>query len=269
LGQLILLVARSEISWALGFFLLAGVAQAVYDRHMPAEDAKTIHTRGIGLLRETSLHAALKAWYAQEGDRFEVLVDGYVIDIVRAGRLIEIQTRNFSSLKVKLFRLTRDYPVCLVYPIAQEKWLVRISADGQTRLTRRRSPRHGRVEHLFKELVRFPALVKDPNFSIEVLLTQEEEVWQDDGKGSWRRRGWSIADRRLLGVVDRLALTGPQDFQVLLPPGLPNPFTTQALAQALEIPRSLAQKMVYCLREMEVLGIVGKQGKAWLYTPQE
>lgn len=236
---------------------------------MTDEDAKPIPTRSIGLLRETSLHAALKTWYAQEGDRLEVLVDGYVIDIVRAGVLIEIQTRSFSSLKAKLFRLTRAYPVRLVYPTPLEKWLVRISADGQTTLNRRRSPRHGRVEHLFKELVRFPTLVNDPNFSIEVLLTHEEEIWQDDGKGSWRRKGWSIADRRLLGVVDRLILTGPQDFLELLPPGLPVPFTTKALAQALELPRSLAQKMVYCLREMEVLGVVGKQGNAWLYTPQE
>jgi hypothetical protein len=32
-------------------------------------------------------------------DRFEVPVDGFVIDIVRDDLLIEIQTRNFSSLK--------------------------------------------------------------------------------------------------------------------------------------------------------------------------
>jgi hypothetical protein len=37
----------------------------------------------IGTLMETSLHAALKEWYAQPGDRTEVPMDGYVIDLVR------------------------------------------------------------------------------------------------------------------------------------------------------------------------------------------
>jgi hypothetical protein len=234
---------------------------------MPSEDDNPIPTPGIGLLRETSLHAALKTWYAQEGDRIEVLQDGYVIDIVRDRLLIEIQTRSFSSLKSKLARLTRDYHVHLVYPIAQEKWVVRISQDGSTTLSRRRSPKHGRLEHLFKELVYFPALVKDPNFSIEVLLTHEEEIWKDDGKGSWRRRGWSIANRRLLGVVDRVTLTNPQDFRELLPTDLPTPFTTQDLAHTMKLPRPLAQRMAYCLREMEVLNIGGKQRNSWLYIP--
>ena len=246
---------------------LAIVAKVVYEPGMPFEDTNVTSTPGIGLLRETSLHAALKNWYAQDGDRLEVLVDGYVIDIVREGLLIEIQTRGFSSLKAKLVRLTKNYSVRLVYPIAQEKWVVRVSLDKQTRLARRRSPKRGRLEHLFKELVRFPALVKEPNFSIEVLLTQEEEIWRDDGKGSWRRKGWSIADRRLLDVVGSIVLKGPQDFHALLPPGLPQLFTTYDLAQTLPLPRSLAQKMVYCLKEMDVLKVVGKQGRGWLYTP--
>jgi hypothetical protein len=121
------------------------------------------------------------------------------------------------------------------------------------------------LEHLFKELVRLPTLVKEPNFSVEVLLTQEEEIWQDDGKGSWRRKGWSIVDRRLLNVIDRIVFTGPPDFHTLLPTALPQPFTTYDLAQTLSMPRSLAQKMVYCLKEMEILSIVGKTGRSNLY----
>jgi hypothetical protein len=60
-------------------------------------DAKS--QNGIGTLQETSLHSALKAWYARPGDRFEVFIDGFYIDIVRSELLIEIQTRNFSAIK--------------------------------------------------------------------------------------------------------------------------------------------------------------------------
>ena len=51
----------------------------------------------IGLINEKPLHASLKQWYARPGDRFEVPVDGFVIDIVRDNLLIEIQTRNFAA----------------------------------------------------------------------------------------------------------------------------------------------------------------------------
>ncbi len=57
---------------------------------------------GIGLLNEKPLHASLKEWYAQPGDRFEQPVDGYVVDVVREGLLLEIQTANFSSIKTKM-----------------------------------------------------------------------------------------------------------------------------------------------------------------------
>jgi hypothetical protein len=40
-------------------------------------------SRNIGLLNEKPLHAALKDWYARPEDRFEVSVDGFVIDVVQ------------------------------------------------------------------------------------------------------------------------------------------------------------------------------------------
>ncbi len=53
----------------------------------------------IGTLRETELHAALKDYYARAGDRLETEVDGYIVDVVRADELVEIQTHNFAATK--------------------------------------------------------------------------------------------------------------------------------------------------------------------------
>ena len=61
--------------------------------------------RRIATMNEKPLHAALKRWYAEDGDRIEEPVDGFVIDIVRDKQLIEIQTRSFSSMKRKLNKL--------------------------------------------------------------------------------------------------------------------------------------------------------------------
>ena len=105
--------------------------------------------RTIGTLRETSLHAALKVWYARPGDELEASVEGFQIDLRRGSQLIEIQTRNFAALKRKLTQLVERHPVRLVHPIAQEKWIVRLGRDGATPLTRRKSPKRGRVDQLF------------------------------------------------------------------------------------------------------------------------
>jgi hypothetical protein len=223
-----------------------------------------VTSNGIGTLGESSLHAALKAWYAQPGDRLEVDVDGYVADIVRGDLLIEIQTGNFTKLKGKLTRLVDEHKVRLVYPVAAQKWIVRVDTDGQL-ISRRKSPRRGRVEDLFAELVRIPTLLAEPTFSVEVALVHAEQVLRDDGLGSWRRKGWSVADQRLIEVEGARQFDSPEDLAALLPDALPDPFTNRELADALKIRINLAQKMTYCLRKMKVIAIVDKRGNALLY----
>lgn len=222
----------------------------------------------IGSLNEKPLHRALKEWYAQPDDRFEVPVDGFVIDVVHGDLLVEIQTASFSAIKRKLAALTPQHPVRLVYPIAREKWIVRLAKDGNGQLGRRKSPKRGALEQVFGELVSFPHLLSNPNFSLDVLLIQEEEIRRYDRKRRWRRRGWVTHERRLLQVVDNRLFETPADMAALLPAGLAEPFTTSDLAAAIAKPRWLAQKMAYCLRKMGVITAIGKRGNAILYHKQ-
>jgi hypothetical protein len=211
------------------------------------------------------LHAALKAWYAQPGDLLEESVDGFWIDIVRGDLLIEVQTRSFAKIKGKLVTLLASHPVRLIYPVAQEKWIVRVAADGVTPVSRRKSPKRGRIEDLFGELVSFPELILHPNFAVEVVLVRAEEVYRDDGKGSWRRKGWSVHDHRLIDVVGQVMLASAADFRLLLPPTLGASFTGRELATAAGMTVRLAQKMLYCLRRMGVVEVAGKRGRALVY----
>ncbi len=248
----------------------------------------------IGVMREMSLHAALKAWYAQPGDTLETRVDGYVVDIVReeGALLIEIQTGNFSAMRGKLAALTRNHHVRLVYPAPAEKWIVRLAPDEQTELSRRRSPKRGQTLDVFRELPGIARFVAHPNFSIEVLLVRAEEVLcaANGRRASWRRNGWRILDRRLIDVVGRQMLETPNDFRAFLPVewlGRPaatgrvlhetgghysadnepqaRTFTTRDLAGALRISRSLARKMAYCLRQMGAIAVAGRQGNSLVY----
>ena len=214
--------------------------------------------------RETSLHLDLKGWYVRPGDQVEAPVGSYKIDIIRGRQLIEIQTGNFSALKPKLAELLPVYPLRVVHPIARERWIRRVSADNEP-ISQRKSPKRGRVEELFTQLVRLPEVVKDPNFSLEILLIQDEVIYRNDGRGSWRRKGWSIADRVLLDVLDSLLLSSPADYAQLLPGDLESSFTNSDLVAKLNIRPRLAGQMTYCLRKMGTIDLVGKRGRANLY----
>ena len=222
----------------------------------------------IGMLREKSLHASVKTWYARPEDRLETPVNGYVIDIVRDDDLlVEIQTRSFAPLKTKLCKLTVTHCVRLVHPIAVEKWILKISEHGEE-LGRRKSPKRGRIEDVFKELVSIPDLVPNDRFTLEVLMIREEEVRMYDGKGSWRHPEWHKEDRRLLEVVEQHVLHNPTDVAALLPSAavLPRPFTNRGLAAAAKLRLNLAGRMTYCLRKMGVLDVVGKERNAQLFA---
>ena len=219
---------------------------------------------GIGLLNEKPLHASLKQWYARPGDQFEIPVDGFVIDIVRDDLLIEIQTRNFSSIKSKLNKLAHSHRVRLIYPIVQEKWIVRLSTGKRSGVIRRKSPKRGRVEDLFWELVSIPQLLANPNFSLEVLMIREEEFRRYEGKRRWRRKEWVIERRQLLEVLDQRLFGNSADWLRFLPDGLGS-FTTNDLATRINTRRDLAQKMAYCLREARIIEMIGKHGRSNLY----
>lgn len=219
----------------------------------------------IGTLTEKSLHADLKRLYARPDDGIEISVEGFVVDIVRGDQLIEIQTGGFTPLKRKFAHLLRlGYRIHLVHPIPAQKWIIKETATG-TETDRRRSPRRGKAVDVFKELVRIPHLLPEPGFSLEVVLTHQEEVRRDDGQGSWRRKGWSLHDHRLLETVGVVAFHTAEDYLRYLPQDMPRPFTNRALAKAARIPNHLAQKMTYTLQKAGWLEHAGKRGRAYLY----
>ncbi len=219
----------------------------------------------IGTQKENSLHASMKDYYSRPGDNVEVEIGRYVIDIVRGERLIEIQTTNFHTLKAKVENLLEDYHVRVVHPIPQERWILGLGKDGEVK-SRRKSPKHGRPEDLFDELVGLVNIVGNPHFSLEVALIQDEVIWIDDGRGSWRRKGWSVADRKLIKVIDTFLYERPGDYLSLLPRSFEDPFTNADLSKALKIRRRLAEKMTYCLRKMGVIETVGSRQRFKLYS---
>ena len=220
---------------------------------------------GINTYNENPLHAALKSYVVGDGGAFEVPVDGYIADCVDDGVLVEIQTGSFGKMRRKLQSLLEHHPVRLVHPIAVEKWIVRVDTSGK-RLGRRKSPKRGRWEDVFKELVAFPRLLLETNLTLTVVMVKVEEVRVVGGKRRRRGQDWRRLERRLLDVVGQRLFSTPSDLLRDLPATLPSPFTTGDLARSLSMPRWLSQKMAYCLREMGAITPMGKSRNGVLYA---
>lgn len=218
------------------------------------------------MLREGRLHAAVKVMLAQPGDRLEVPIGRYVIDLVRAdGELVEVQTGGFAALGRKLDALLDEHRMRVVYPVAAERRIVRVDGHGQV-ISARRSPKRGVALDVFDRLVSVPSLLTHPNLTLEVLLLQEDHIRAPAPVRSPRRRRTSDpGERRLVDVVQRIALSGPADLVGLLPALPSEPFTTRQLAATAECRLLLAQRIVYCLRAIGVLEPAGKRGRAPLY----
>ncbi len=219
----------------------------------------------IGQLREGPLHAALKDLYGRPGDRAEVEVGRYVIDLVRAdGELVEFQTGDFSPLGPKLDALLDHHRIRIVHPVAAERRIVRVDEHGEV-LSTRRSPVKGRALAIFDRLVSFPSLLAHPNLVVEVLLCREDHV-RAPAPVRGRRFLRDPGERRLREVVGSRVLATPRDAANLVP-GLPAPFTTRELAAAMGVPLSLAQKAVRCLLDLGLLEPAGRRGRAPLHRP--
>ncbi len=225
----------------------------------------------IGTLNESPLHRAIKAHYrerlAQQGHSVaeEVPVGAFVADLCGGERIIEVQTGNFGALRRKLARMLDEHPVLVVHPIAVDRYLVRLSREGDGTFTRRRSPKHGSRLNVLDELVSIPDLLEHPNFELEIALIDEETVTEYSSKARRGRGGWRTRERHLLDIKGTERLRSTADLWHWLDADLNEPFGTTELAMALGCSREMARKYAYCLRAAGALQPVGKRGNALLY----
>ena len=135
-----------------------------------------VRMSSIGAMREGPLHAAVKLALAQPGDRLEVPIGRFVIDLVRAdGELVMVQTGGFGALGAKLDALLDKHRLRIVHPIAAERRTVRRDEHGEVTSVRQ-SPKRATAVEVFDKLVAFPSLLTHPNLTLEVLRLRQDHV---------------------------------------------------------------------------------------------
>ncbi|MDR3139447.1 MAG: hypothetical protein LBT95_07210 [Treponema sp.] len=220
----------------------------------------------IGTERESSLHRALKFRYAGPEGKTEIAAGGYVCDgISGSGEFIEVQTGSFGPLKQKIRELAELGHIRIIHPIIIRKDIEIFDAEGNLQY-RRKSPHKGTEWDLFKALLYAPELPLVPNLIIELALVDIVERRIQDGRGSWRRKGLSIADKVLETCHASLPLMSPEDYHRFIPFEAEEQFTARELGKRARIKTDIAQKTLYVLTRINLVERAGKRGNAWVYT---
>jgi len=217
----------------------------------------------INTWNESLLHEELKDYYCGNTDKKEIPLEGSICDVLRNdGVIVEIQTANLSKLKIKLQKLLKNHRIILVHPIAINILIETFDEKGIMK-SRRKSPKHGTIFQLFRELTSIWMILDHPNFELHVIHADILEIRIADGTGSWRRKGIRPQDKKLLKLHETSIFKSLPDYTGLLPDSLPELFTVSDLRQAGA--GTHAGHMVWVLRKMGILELTGKQRNAYVY----
>lgn len=217
---------------------------------------------------ETSLHRCLKTHYAQPGAKYEAKLGSYRIDVLNPDELVEIQHGSLAAIRGKILHLLREHRVRVVKPLIARKTIVRLASRDGIEVSRRQSPKRESLFDLFAELVYFRTVFPHPQLTLDVALVEMEET-RFPGHGRrrrWRRDDFVVNDQRLVRVLEMKSFGCVSDLVQLLPNDLPARWHTGHLASGANISRADAQRVAYCLRHMQGIREVGKQGNARLYS---
>lgn len=224
---------------------------------------------GFGTLQEKTVHAVMKLYYEPNEDYHEVPVEGFIADIYREGRIVEIQNGNFGKLRPKLAAFLPLYPVTVVYPIPHFKWLIWMDEESGELSSKHKSPITGNAYHAFAELYKIKVFLKDPNLSFVFPLIDVDEYRMLNGWSRNRKRGSTRYDRMPIELFDEVRVDRYEDFMQFVPIEIDEPFTIKEFAKAAGIRRELAAEAVPLLYYMEILKRVGKQGREYLYEASD
>ena len=218
--------------------------------------------QGVGTLGEKTLHAVLKRMIEPDLSRHEVKLGRYTADVLNEHGVFEVQTRNLHKLKSKLAALLPYYPVTVVVPVVETKWLLMMDPETGELKDRRRSPKRGRAAAILPDLAYLKPLLKDPNLSFLLVRLEGEEL-RKPSHSRWRPvTPLEFAPTRFLGT-ERLQTA--EDYAALLPSDLMNEFTARELAKALGLPAGQGSAAANVLAFMGAIRQTGTKGRAYLY----
>lgn len=220
---------------------------------------------GIGTLGEKSIHAILKYYYAPNDIYHEQKVENYVADIMIDGEIIEIQTRNFNTMRDKLSCFLSEHEVTIVYPIPYIKWLSWIDETTGEISDKRKSPKKGSIYSIMPELYRIKMFLLNSNLHFTMCLIDVEETRFLNGWSKDRKKGSVRNDGFPVNIYDEVNFDLTSGYQQFIPDNLPRQFTSKDFKIYAKINQSLSNVTLNILNYVGVIERVGKTGNLFVY----
>lgn len=224
---------------------------------------------GIGTLKEKTLHAVLKDYYAPDKKMQEIPIDGYVADIFTGTRIIEIQTAQFNRMRDKLECFLPNYPVTIVYPIPKLKYLLWIDEETGECSKPRKSTVKGSVYRAFYELYKIKPYLSHPNLCLCFPLLEIEEYRLLNGWSRDKKKGSCRYDRIPKALLDEVVFERVEDYLQLVPYELEEPFTVKDFGRAVGEKKEIAGRVLHILHYLNIVEYCGKEGRAYTYRVAE
>ncbi len=220
---------------------------------------------GIGTLGEKTVHSVLKSYLSPDHINHEIKVGGFVADICTGSEIIEIQTRNFDKLRRKLTTFLAFAPVTIVYPIPNVKWIRWVNPQTGEVSPPRKSPKLGTPYSIFPELYKIMSFLDNPNLSLKIIMMDLEEYRYLDGWSEDKKKGCTRCDRIPTSLMDEIEISGPSQYQLLIPASLGNNFTSKDYRKASGLPMHHAQIALHVLHHVGAVDRIGKKGNSYIY----
>lgn len=220
---------------------------------------------GIGTLKEKTVHAILKNYYAADKEMQEISLDGYVADIYTGTEIIEVQTANFNRMRNKLDKFLPKYPVTIVYPIPKIKYLIWIDEETGECSKPRKSTVKGSVYRAFYELYKIKPYLSDPNLHLCFPLLELEEYRLLNGWSRDKKRGSCRYDRIPKALLEEVRLDRLLDYAQLVPSGLAEPFTAVEFGKAIKERKEIAGNVLHILNYLHVVERCENRGRFYTY----
>ena len=211
------------------------------------------------------MHLSFKYFFEENTDFHEVSVGKFYADIMRDGHITEIQTKNFCAFRKKLACVSKDHTVTVVHPIIREKHVFWTDPDSGELTGGRKSPRHGDIYGVFRELVYIRELLHRDTlgFCFPVVACDEYKIlcgWDSERKkGSVRLK---LVPTELFGFYE---FDTAFAFAKLLPKCDDDFMTVKTISSMIGKKGREASAFVNVLMYLDILKRDGKDGRAIKY----
>ena len=225
---------------------------------------------GIGMQSEKTLHLFLKNYLQPDEACHEIKVGRFVADIMKDGRITEIQTRSFNAMRKKLeYFLESGYDVTVVHPLAAVKKLCWINPKTGDVGKTRKSPKKMSIHDAFYELYKIKSFLLRENLHFRFVLLELTEYRNLDGWSYDGKRGSTRFDRIPADIIGEINIVSASDYKKHLPEGMSEEFTSKDYARCAGVNLRRAQTALNVLKYVGAVTEVGKNKNSIIYKRNE